>query len=66
VDVIFKLDAAGISMAGNEIGAFTATVMKKELFGMKKHAVQTKRRARSSHKKMPGSVYFSEAKFVMR
>jgi len=39
VDVIFKLDATGISLDGNEIDAFAATVTKKELFGMKKHTV---------------------------
>jgi len=38
VDVIFKLDAAGVTLDGNEIDAFAATVAKNELFGMKQHA----------------------------
>ena len=38
VDVIFKLDAAGIALDGTEIDAFAATVAKKELFGMKQYA----------------------------
>ncbi|WP_246066951.1 hypothetical protein [Paenibacillus koleovorans] len=39
VEVIFKLDAAGISLDGTEIDAFAATVAKKDLFGMKQDAV---------------------------
>ncbi|MEK5252036.1 hypothetical protein NST74_01020 [Paenibacillus sp. FSL F4-0125] len=32
VEVIFKLDAVGITLDGNDFDAFAATVAKKELF----------------------------------
>ncbi|MDF2651229.1 MAG: recombinase [Paenibacillus sp.] len=39
VEVIFKLDAAGISVDGTEFDAFAATVAKKELFGSREDAM---------------------------
>jgi site-specific DNA recombinase len=39
VDVIFRLDAAGISVDGTEFDAFAATVAKKELLGATQDAV---------------------------
>lgn len=39
VDVLFKLDAAGISIDGSDFDAFAATVAKKELFEMKQAVV---------------------------
>ncbi len=39
VEVIFKLDTAGISLDGTDFDAFAATVAKKDLFEMKQNAV---------------------------
>ncbi|MDF2858956.1 MAG: hypothetical protein K0Q87_4807 [Neobacillus sp.] len=39
VEVLFKLDVAGLSVDGSDFDAFAATVAKKELFAIKKDVV---------------------------